>query len=92
MEYRYGRIGFSLTDDQYNDYRIVNTIKHGFSACIVREIYPNSLAYSNGNIKIGDKLLEVNNQLMINKPVQTVIKELRKLKGCLRLLFVRKVF
>ena len=89
----HGRLGMSLTDDeQYNDFRIVNTIAHGFSACIVKEIYPNSLAYSNGNIKIGDKLLEVNSQPMINKPVQTVIKELRKLKGKLKLLFLRKVY
>lgn len=89
----YGRLGLGLTDDQVNDFRVVNTLKHGFSACIVKEIYPNSLAYTDGRIKVGDKLLEVNNQQLINKPVQTVIRDLRKLKKSkLRLLLIRKVF
>ena len=88
----HGRLGFSLADDQINDFRVVNTLKHGFSACLVREVYPNSLAYTDGRIRVADKLLEVNNQQLINKPVQTVIRDLRKLKGKLRLLFIRKVF
>lgn len=88
----HGRLGFSLVDDQINDYRVVNTIKHGFSACVVKEVYPNSLAYTDGRIRQCDKLLEVNNQQLINKPVQTVIRDLRKLKGKLKLLFIRKVY
>lgn len=34
----HGRLGFSLIDDQSNDYRIVNTMKYGFSACVVKEV------------------------------------------------------
>ena len=79
----HSRLGFSLTECILS--------KNQFKACKVRTIFPNSVAAKDGRIKVGDILLYVNNEPLINRPAKEVISDLRKIKGKLNLIFVRNV-
>ncbi|RWS14218.1 Tyrosine-protein phosphatase non-receptor type 13-like protein [Dinothrombium tinctorium] len=79
----HGRLGFALIDDPDPSSEV--------NACVVRAIFPNSVAAKDGRIRVGDKLLEVNGESMVNRAAKEVIDNLRKMKGKMTFLFVRNV-
>lgn len=57
-------------------------------ACVVKQIVPNTVASSDGRIRIGSKLLTVNQFDLKDKPVNYVIDLLRKMKGKIHMTFL----
>lgn len=57
-------------------------------ACIVKQIVPNTIASQDGRVKVGYKILKVNDFDLINKEAKYVIDLLRKMKGkiCMKFL------
>ena len=76
------RLGFTLADCDLS----MGQLK----ACRVKSIFPNSVASKDGRIKVNDILLQVNNELLINRPASEVISDLRKIKKKLYLTFLRQ--
>lgn len=74
----YGRLGISLIDDETGAEP---------NCCVVRAIFPQSVAAVDGRVKPGFKLLAVNGESMLDRPAKDVIEFLRKIKGKFRMEF-----
>ncbi|KFM81281.1 Tyrosine-protein phosphatase non-receptor type 13, partial [Stegodyphus mimosarum] len=83
----HGRLGFSLFDPppvETDSPRNLLPI-----SAEVKAVYPGSLADKDGRIKVGDRIVEVNKECLLNKSATEVIDILRKTRGVTKMIFCR---
>ncbi|XP_067136231.1 tyrosine-protein phosphatase non-receptor type 13-like [Centruroides vittatus] len=79
----HGRLGFSISDPLTE-----NILPNGPEVKIVHE---GSLASRDGRIKAGDRLVQVNGEMVTEKPASEIIDILRKTRGLVNMIFARLI-
>ena len=80
------RLGIILKDDSEDGAEVSPVINP--NGCVVKDIFPNTVASSDGRIKPGFKLLSVNDVEMKGKSSKFVIDLLRKMRGKIKMKFL----